>query len=100
MGEVFFICIQSETILSSLKYAHFPSLICGINFILLFYKISLGGSVMGDPTTFRPMNEIILRNVALLDIPICPLCLVIDKYIHMYICSQLLVDRGATVVMR
>ena len=53
---------------------------------------------MGDPTTFRPMNEIILRNVALLDIPICPLCLVIDKYIHMYICSQLLVDRGATVV--
>ena len=55
---------------------------------------------MGDPTTFRPMNEIILRNVALLDIPICPLCLVIDKYIHMYICSQLLVDRGATVVMR
>ena len=63
-------------------------------------KLVWGGSVMGDPTTFRPMNEIILINVALLDIPICPLCLVIDKYIHMYICSQLLVDRGATVVMR
>ena len=52
------------------------------------------------PTTFQPMNKIIQINVALLDIPICPQCLVIDKYINMYMCSQLLVDRGATVVMR